>query len=233
MNSELEKLSDTQAEAGIIATLVYHPDFILHSDVLKAGYFYHKDNGCLYWAIDELIKAGVDNIDAFNISNMLQSNNAVKKTLESVNMPDMDEFIELCSDAARHTIAEYQLLVISVVTLAFKRDLYKLLSKLQRQILTQELDLNQLNKIVYDNLEELTGRYMFDNDFLMFGEKVPELWKEVCERRNNDGTIGVPSKFPHLARYFSYESGELVMVSGRMKMGKSAFMLNEAMDKIQ
>ena len=76
MNSELEKLSDTQAEAGIIATLVYHPDFILHSDVLKAGYFYHKDNGCLYWAIDELIKAGVDNIDAFNISNMLQSNNA-------------------------------------------------------------------------------------------------------------------------------------------------------------
>lgn len=112
MNSELEKLSDTQAEAGIIATLVYHPDFILHSDVLKAGYFYHKDNGCLYWAIDELIKAGVDNIDAFNISNMLQSNNAVKKTLESVNMPDMDEFIELCSDAARHTIAEYQLLVM-------------------------------------------------------------------------------------------------------------------------
>lgn len=233
MNNELEKLSDTQAEAGIIATLVYHPDFILHSDVLKAGYFYHKDNGCLYWAIDELIKAGVDNIDAFNISNMLQSNNAVKKTLESVNMPDMDEFIELCSDAARHTIAEYQLLVISVVTLAFKRDLYKLLNKLQKQTLTQELDLNQLNKIVYDSLEDLTGRYMFDSDFQMFGEKVPGLWEEVCERRNNDGTIGVPSKFPHLARYFSYESGELVMVSGRMKMGKSAFMLNEAMDKIQ
>lgn len=233
MNNELEKLSDTQAEAGIIATLVYHPDFILHSDVLKAGYFYHKDNGCLYWAIDELIKAGVDNIDAFNISNMLQSNNAVKKTLESVNMPDMDEFIELCSDAARHTIAEYQLLVISVVTLAFKRDLYKLLNKLQKQTLTQELDLNQLNKIVYDSLEDLTGRYMFDRDFQMFGEKVPGLWEEVCERRNNDGTIGVPSKFPHLARYFSYESGELVMVSGRMKMGKSAFMLNEAMDKIQ
>lgn len=57
--------------------------------------------------------------------------------------------------------------------------------------------------------------------------------KKAYEKRNNDGTIGVPSKFPHLARYFSYESGELVMVSGRMKMGKSAFMLNEAMDKIQ
>ena len=65
MNDKLEKLSDTQAEAGIIATLVYHPEFILHSDCLKAGYFYHKDNGCIYWAIDQLFKSGVENIDAF------------------------------------------------------------------------------------------------------------------------------------------------------------------------
>lgn len=87
MNNELEKLSDTQAEAGIIATLVYHPDFILHSDVLKAGYFYHKDNGCLYWAIDELIKAGVDNIDAFNISNSNETYGAPKEQLEEIFPP--------------------------------------------------------------------------------------------------------------------------------------------------
>lgn len=233
MNDKLEKLSDTQAEAGIIATLVYHPEFILHSDCLKAGYFYHKDNGCIYWAIDQLFKSGVENIDAFNITNMLQSNSAVKKKLESVNMPDMDEFIDLCSDAARHTIAEYQLLVVNVVTLSFKRDLCKLFNSLERNILTQDSDLNQLNKLVYDSLEDLTGKYMFDTNVLLFGDKVGDLWGEVCQRRSSDGIIGVPSKFPHLARYFSYENGELVMVSGRMKMGKSAFMLNEAMDKIQ
>lgn len=233
MNDKLEKLSDTQAEAGIIATLVYHPEFILHSDCLKAGYFYHKDNGCIYWAIDQLFKSGVENIDAFNITNMLQSNSAVKKKLESVNMPDMDEFIDLCSDAARHTIAEYQLLVVNVVTLSFKRDLCKLFNSLERNILTQDSDLNQLNKLVYDSLEDLTGKYMFDTNVLLFGDKVGDLWGEVCQRRSSDGIIGIPSKFPHLARYFSYENGELVMVSGRMKMGKSAFMLNEAMDKIQ
>lgn len=233
MNEVLEKLSDTQAEAGIIATLVYHPEFILHSDYLKAGYFYHADNGCIYWAIDQLFKSGVENIDAFNITNMLQSNNAVKKKMESVNMPDMDEFIDLCSDAARHTIAEYQLLVVNVVTLSFKRDLYKTLGMMQKNILIQESDLNQLSKSVYDNLEALTGKYMFDTNVLMFGDKVSDLWGEVCERRGENGTIGIPSKFPHISSYYSYENGELVMISGRMKMGKSAFMLNEAMDKIQ
>ena len=52
MSDELNVLCDTQAEAGVIATLVHHPEFILQSDYLKAGYFYHKENGCIYWAID-------------------------------------------------------------------------------------------------------------------------------------------------------------------------------------
>ena len=78
---ELEKLSDIKAEAGVIATLVNSPQFILSSDYLKPGYFFHKENGCIYWAIDQLYKSGVDNIDAFNITNMLESNSAVQKTL--------------------------------------------------------------------------------------------------------------------------------------------------------
>ena len=45
------ELADNQAESGVISTLVYHPEFILHSDYLKAGYFFNQDNGCIYWAI--------------------------------------------------------------------------------------------------------------------------------------------------------------------------------------
>lgn len=141
-----ETLSDTQSEAGIIATLVYHPEFILHSDYLKPGYFFHKDNGCIYWAIDQLYKNGVENIDAFNITNMLQSNSAVAKQMTKVNMPPMEEYIDLCKDAARHTLAEYQLLVVNVVSLSYKRDLYKELGNLQQVAITPDLNLNQVNK---------------------------------------------------------------------------------------
>lgn len=232
MTDVFEKLSDTQSEAGIIATLVYHPEFILHSDYLKPGYFFHKENGCIYWAIDELYKNGVENIDAFNIQSMLQSNKGVLNQLERVNMPPMETYIELCRDAARHTLAEYQLLVVSVTTLSFKRDLYKTLGNLQGLTATTDFTLNKLSKTVYDDLEKLTNKYIFDNDTLMFGEKVEELYKEVCDRRTGDGLFGIPSKFPRLAKYFSYENGELVMISGKKKRGKSAFMLNECTHKL-
>ena len=79
MAFDISLISDNQAEASVIATLVYHPDFILHTDYLKPSYFYNVENGCIYWAIQELYKNGVDVIDAINITNMFNSNTAVKK----------------------------------------------------------------------------------------------------------------------------------------------------------
>lgn len=230
---ELEKLSDIKAEAGVIATLVNSPQFILSSDYLKPGYFFHKENGCIYWAIDQLYKSGIDNIDAFNITNMLESNSAVQKTLEKVNMPDMEEYISLSQDVARHTEAEYRLLAERVTSLSFKRDLFSLLEKMGIRTLADDLELNDLSKYVYDSLEELTTKYLYSTDVLLFGDKVDYIYQEVEQRRGENGIFGIPSKYPHLTHYFSFENGELVMVSGRMKMGKSAYMLNEALDKIQ
>lgn len=66
-------ISDNQAEAGVISTLFIHPEFILQTDYLKPEYFYHKDNACIYWAIQQLYQHGVDKIDAVNLTNMINS----------------------------------------------------------------------------------------------------------------------------------------------------------------
>ena len=95
-------ISDVQAEAAVIATLVYHPEFILHSEYLRPGYFYNIENGCTYWAIQELYKAGIDTIDALNISNMLNSNKAVKRKIEEYNLTDMQEFINMAQYAGQN-----------------------------------------------------------------------------------------------------------------------------------
>ena len=42
--NNIEQLSDVKSESGIIGTLIYHPDYIAHSDYLKPNYFYEKDN---------------------------------------------------------------------------------------------------------------------------------------------------------------------------------------------
>lgn len=233
MALDISAISDTQAEAGVIATLVQHPEFILHTDYLKPGYFYNIENGCILWAISELYKNGVDTIDAINITNMLNSNKAVKKKIEEYNLADMQEFINMSQYAARHSLEEYKLLVNTIVTMAFKRDLNRVAVQIQSQCFDGNMDLAKLNSEVNTKINKLTEQYMTSREIEIFGTKVDSLWNEVCSRRNESGVYGIPSKFAHLNEYFTYEPGELVLLKARMKRGKSAFFLNEAIHKMK
>ena len=224
---------DNQAESGIIATLVSHPEFIMQSESLKPGYFYNHDNACIYWAIDELYKQGIDNIDAFNITNMINSNEGVKKLFEKYNLPSMQEYIDLSKNVARNTIEEYKILVNKVIELAFKRKLSNLLAELQNDCYKNTFNLDKLNDEVYGRLTTLTEEFITSNTIELFGEKVDDLWSEIENRRTEDGTYGLPSKFPALNKYFTYENTELVLLKARMKKGKSAWMMNEAIHKIK
>ena len=79
---DIAELSDIQSESGVIGTLIYHPEFISHTDYLKPNHFFGTENGCIYWSIQELYKEGITNIDAYNISNKIQSHRGVQKTIE-------------------------------------------------------------------------------------------------------------------------------------------------------
>lgn len=229
----ISDLSDNQAEAGVIATLVYHPEFILHTDYLKPSYFYRVENGCIYWAINELYKSGVETIDALNITNMLNSDQAVKRKMSECNLTDMHEFIEMSRYACRHSLEEYKLLVGNVVTMAFKRDLLKVSTEVQDNCFNSNADLAKLNTLVNDKYTRLTEQYLVSSEIETFGAKVDSLWQEICARRTDNGLYGIPSKYSILNDYFTYEPGELVLLKARMKQGKSAFFMNEAIHKIK
>lgn len=229
----ISDLSDNQAEAGVIATLVYHPEFILHTDYLKPSYFYRVENGCIYWAINELYKSGVETIDALNITNMLNSDQAVKRKMSECNLTDMHEFIEMSRYACRHSLEEYKLLVRNVVTMAFKRDLLKVSTEVQDNCFNSNADLAKLNTLVNDKYTRLTEQYLVSSEIETFGAKVDGLWQEICDRRTDNGLYGIPSKYSILNDYFTYEQGELVLLKARMKQGKSAFFMNEAIHKIK
>ena len=223
---------DSTAESGVIATLVHHPDFILQSEYLKPNHFYNKENGCIYWAIQRLFESGIDKIDAFNIDAMLNTNAAVKKKIEKFNVKDMQEFLDLSSSVARNTIEEYNMLVETVLSFAFKRDLKNKLSSLINECYSSEVSLEKLSNDAYKSLSDVTEQFMASSSVEMFGDKIDELWSDVESRRTEDGLFGLPSKFPSLNEYFTYETTELVLLKARMKMGKSAFMMNEALHKM-
>ena len=226
---------DLQSEAGIIATLISYPEFVLHSDNLRAEHFYIKENQCYYWAIWSLYSEDkVEKIDSFNLTTKINSNKGVKNIIDTLNLSSIQEFIELSEGITRDTIEEYKMLASRVISLSYKRDLYKKLQYFSVKSLDpREEDTSQLNTFIYNELGKLSERYITNDNIKMFGEVIDELWEEICSRRNQNGIYGLPSKFPLLNEYFTYEPQELILFQARMKKGKSIFLMNEAIDKIE
>ena len=230
---EISELSDIQSESGIIGTLIYHPDFILHTEYLQPGYFYSVENGCIYWAIQALYNDGITNIDAYNISNKLQSHSGVQKTIDKYNLPSVQEFVDLYKETARHTIEEYKMLANNVVTLAFKRDLNKSLNEIIAKCYSPDYDLDKLNNAVYSDLDRLTQKYMVSDDIQTLGNQIDDIWSEIENRRTTDGNYGIPSKYKSFMDYYTYEPGELVVIQAKYKQGKSVFLMNEVVHKLK
>lgn len=229
----IAELSDIQSESGVIGTLIYHPEFVLHTDYLKPNYFYGVENGCIYWAIQELYRDGINNIDAYNISNKLQSHKGVSKTIEKYNMPAVQDFMELYKETARHSLEEYKMLADNVVTLAFKRDLVKTLDKVSRSCFKDNVDLDTLNNNIYDELDKLTQKYISSTEVHTLGAEIDNIWEEICNRRSENGVYGIPSKFNIFNDYFTYETGELVVIQAKYKRGKSVLLMNEVVHKLK
>jgi replicative DNA helicase len=229
----IANIYDSQSEAGIIATLINNPAFILHTEYLKPSHFYNQENSCIYWAIGELYKSGVSNIDSFNLTTMVNSNSGIQKTMEKFNITSIHDFVDMSKFVSRSTIEEYKILVQKVVTHAFKRDLYKRLEKFKGMCLDDSNDLGKLNTAVYDDLNKLSQEYIVSNDIELFGEKVDKLWLQTKQKQLGGALYGIPSKFEELNKYCPFEKGELIIVAAPRKKGKSIYMMNEAVHKLK
>jgi len=185
MDVNISNLSDIQSESGVIGTLIYHPDYIAHTDYLKPNHFYNKENACIYWSIQELFKEGITNIDAYNISNKLQSHKGVQNTIEKYNIPSIQEFIELYKEAARHSMEEYKMLAENIVTFAFKRDLIKVLYQIESKCYKPEYDLEKMSHMVYSELDKLTQNFLVASDIDTLGANIDSIWEEIEDRRSS------------------------------------------------
>jgi len=211
--------------------LIVHPEFIVHSDNLQPSMFRNKENGCLYWAISELYKQSILTIDTFNLENIINSNSGVKNTISKFNDKFIEELIDMSVFVARETTEEYKAIVNKVIELSFKRDLYGRLTRFQKLCFDQEIELSELQKTLDDNIDDLVSNYIIQNNINTLN--VDDLWQEICRYRNNNGSYGLPSKFKIVNNYFTYEESEVIVLAGTAKAGKSAFMTNEFLHKVE
>lgn len=227
MALDILKVSDSQAESGVLATAIKHPEYLANVTYLQPGMFALVENGCIFWCVQKLFEAGISNIDALNLSNALNSNKAIKRKVKECNITNIQEFLELSRYAARDTLQEYKMLVDNVVVLAYKRELYKRTVDIQQLCLADNTTLSMINNKVSEMLNNLSTKYIIGTDSVLFGEKVDEVWKRICDNRNPDGTVGFPSKIKAFNEYFTFCKKELVLLTARMKRGKSAYFMNE------
>lgn len=225
-------LKDIAAETSVISTLLVHPEYILHTDWLKTNHFSQKENAAIYWAIDELYKKGITNIDDLNLNNQLSSDKAVKELMAKHNLEDISKYVELSQYAARDSLEEYTEFCRTVVTLAYKRELYKKSNELNRLCFSDIQSLEEADSKVHHIMNDLTEDYMITTDLRTIGEQVDELFEEIISDQADD-KFGFDSKFSVFNPYFKYERGECIVLAARMKTGKSAFILNEAIHQAQ
>lgn len=221
-------LVDLSAEGGVIATLIYHPDFLLVDNNLRERFFYNEENQILYWGINKLVSNGVTNIDGINLRNVLCSHPAVERAADRLGLVNLQEYISVAQHASRGTYEEYKLLADTVVMYAFRRELCLLSKDIGKECFNMKLSLDELNDYVNNGIGHIAERFIFGGDTVQFGEKVDSIWEEICEDRNEDGSVGLPSKIPTLNEYFTFGKGELTLVAGATGKGKSSYFLAES-----
>jgi replicative DNA helicase len=225
---------DISAESTVICSIIQKPEFVLHSEYLKAKYFYDKQKGSIYWAISELFKEGISKIDNINVINKINGNKAVKNLFGDFNSEAINEIIELSETMARSTVEEYKIAVNNIIAMSFKRTLHKELKGFENKCLDETfVDLNKLHVEIYDVLDNMAIEYTSDEKIQIFGNIIDEIWDNIQSKRNKDGTYGMLSKYPKLNDYFTYQDGELTLLFARRKHGKSVFCMNETIHKLQ
>lgn len=229
-SNNINELKDITAETAVISSLLNHPEFILHTDWLKPEHFSQKENGAIYWAINELYKKGITNIDELNLNNQLASNKAVSKLMSAHNLSDISKYMELARYASRDTLEEYTEICGTVLSLSYKRKLYNKASELQRLCFSDRTRVDEIDSMVHRILNALTEEYLVISELKTIGDEADDLLQEIINKQTEEG-FGVPSKYEIYNPYFQFETGELIVVASRMKSGKTADLLNEAVDK--
>lgn len=224
-------INDVASEAGVIASAILHPEFVFYSEQLTPHHFTNDQNAYMYYAISELAKKGIEKIDAYNITNLLNAKASTRDKASTIlSIPAIDDFIENAHSIARDTVEEYKMIADAVLNAAFRRDTYNKLVECQRLCFNSAED--EIEQKIYSTLDDVMMQYSTTTEVPQYKDVVDNLWEEIKARQHN-GMSGIPFKFPMLNQYVSIEPGELVVFAAEAKQGKSMMLLNCAVDLLK
>ena len=185
----------------------------------------------MYYAICELAKRGVEQIDAYNIMNILNRNASTRAVTSSIlSVAAINEFIQNASAIARTTPEEYKLVADAVLNAAFRRDTYNKLVECQH--LCFKGDEKDIEQKIYATLDDVMLEYSTASEMPQYKDVVDGLWEEIKARQRGE-TMAIEFPFPLLNEYVVMEPGEVICFTAPAKAGKSAMLLTCAVDLLK
>ena len=161
-----ENLNRIESEAGIIATLIHHPEFCLHSEYLLPEHFTNNEYRLIYEAITGKVREDTYQIDTYGILEYLRLNDpdgANELTKEVV-----DEIIDMSGTLCRNTAKEYKILVSNVWDVAFRREMLMKLEECKGVLMDK--DSENVRSQIYDIVDSVMTSYSYGDDIEMFTE---------------------------------------------------------------
>ena len=225
-----EDITRIESEAGVVATLVYHPEFCFYSENLLPNHFFNKENRYIYVAICNMAQRGVTCIDSYGIIQALQSKESTAPYADQLTVTQLNDFIDSSENLARHTVEEYKLCVENVMDAAFRRDTLQTLKKCEAICFNESV--KNIEQHIYRAMDDVMMEFSATNEVPPYCEVIDECWSEI-KGRQNTGYAGIPFKFPALNDYATIERGELFIFGAEQKQGKSMMLLNCAVDLLK
>lgn len=226
---DLELKHDIPAESGIVGTVLKNPDFISHVDFMNPNMFCDDKFSALYWAVSELVEDGVDEVDDLSIVQKLTSDGLVE--IFDGDVGSIRERVNKLKMLGTDNIGEFIRRCRVVATIDYREKIMSEMVNTIKYVKETKDDINDVNYNVNEKIANVGNNFLVHNDTPLIGDVVESTIKEIQERASADGIVGIPTKFPFVNNYFTYEPGELIVIGGQKKAGKSVVIMNEAYHK--
>lgn len=232
--ANIELPYDTDAESGVICTLIKNPEYYSTCEFLKPNHFYNRELAAVYWSIVELIKSGIFEVDTYNIVIKTNEIKGVKKIIDDYGGEKLiSDLVDNADAVARNTIDEYTLIAKRVSELGFRRELFKKLRGYEQKCLNDKFDLGSINLDIITSLDNLAEEYIANEKIILYRDRIDGILSSIEEKRNRskDGIIGMATAWNALSEQVRYEDGDLYLFAARRKQGKSLILTTEALNK--
>lgn len=205
-----------------------NPDWMIDLQNLEPEHFYNSTHKILYYLLKKIYETFKgEKVDPFTLLSTAKDENIeFEKDIEkSGGLEYLETLSELGSDYKKEDI----LTQAEIVTkLSFFRDMNIVLNKELEYIGNGD---NKTREDVIDSLRKSTdktiSKYTIADNYKYIGDVYDDIMEKIKKDVKN-GEIGIPSKIEPLNNFYTYRKGELVVLVGRAKAGKSAFSINEA-----